>query len=705
MKTPPLHMRSEGWAGRFLVILLYVLIPGSIAFGQHEFFIAPGGDDAASGTRAHPFATLAGARDALRLHRDDRAQPIVVWIEPGVYRLTEPMALDGRDSGSANAPIVYRAQESTVRLVGGVGLDRTEFSPVTDADVLARLAGAQAREHVRQLDLASVGVMEIGAIAPRGFSQPIRPAPVELFVGGEPMRLARWPNDGFAHTGRVIDPKQPDGAPAGLTFQFDHARLARWARAGDGQGGGVGGVVGGAWAYGYWKYDWADESIPIASFDSDRNTITLAHDSGYGVTTDKPFYVENLLEELDEPGEYYVDRSAGVLYFWPTESTGEMWLSTLDEPMMRLQGVSHIKLEGLTFEYTRGDAIVAKDCQHVTLLGCTIRNIGNRGVLATGGQRVGVDSCVISNTGEGGLSLSGGDRATLTPSGHEVVNCDINNFSRRTATYRPAVRLAGVGIRVAHNEMHDAPHSAIIYAGNDHLIERNDIHHVLRRTGDGGAVYCGRDWTTAGTIIQNNSFHDLVGISKWENAVYIDDQASGIIVRSNVFADCHWGMLVGGGHNNVIEHNVFVDCTRAIHLDARGLGWAARTFDTLKERLEAVPYQQEPWASRFPWLVDILHDEPMAPKGNVLHGNVLIRSGTILDDIAPPARELSTITSNVETDRQDVLVRADDSVHLDNAVLRKLVPDFVPIPFESIGPEGQPGADGDWREEKQEEGP
>ena len=137
-------------------------------------------------------------------------------------------------------------------------------------------------------------------------------------------------------------------------------------------------------------------------------------------------------------------------------------------------------------------------------------------------------------------------------------------------------------------------------------------------------------------MIRYNFFHDLQGVQQWENAVYIDDQAGGMQIYGNIFHNCHWGMLIGGGRDNVIENNVFSSCKLALQLDARGLGWGKdRLGPILRERLAAMPYTQKPWSDRHPELMNILDDEPMTPKRNVLRNNVLYRSGQIDARIDP----------------------------------------------------------------------
>ena len=220
------------------------------------------------------------------------------------------------------------------------------------------------------------------------------------------------------------------------------------------------------------------------------------------------------------------------------------------------------------------------------------------------------------------------------------------------------------------------------------MIEYNEIHHVLSRTGDGGAVYTGRDWTFQGNVIRYNFVHDLQGVYLWENAVYIDDQAGGMQIYGNIFHNCHWGMLIGGGRDNVIENNVFSSCGLALQLDDRGLGWGKeRLGPTLRERLAAMPYTKSPWADRYPELINILDDEPMAPKRNVLHNNVLYRSGKIDARIAPIAKQNATLADNLETDENPGFV---DPEQLNfklwpDARLQEMLPGFKPIPFKQIG--------------------
>lgn len=673
--------------------LCFSLLTGAVSSAE-VLHVAPGGDDAAPGTAEAPLASL---ERALELRREamteGKSGEHAILLHDGDYFLSESCLIGAADSGAGAARLTIASHPGErARLLGGVRLAPEAFRPIDDREVASRIIDVNARTRVVEVDLRAAGVTSFEAVQPRGMRHPVAAAPLELFINGEPLTVARWPNEGFVETGDIVDsgsiPRQgetPDRAPV---FHFLGERPKRWTQAPD------------AFAYGYWKWDWADEAIRIAAIDDEAGTIELARPHTYGVFAGRPYYVENLLEEIDRPGEYYIDRAAGKLYLFPPQdlADAEIILSTLAESLLHITNADHVRLERVDLACTRGDAVRVEGGEHVEVVGCRIYNIGARGVIVRGGQHHTIRSCDVFQTGEGGISLTGGERRTLTPARHRAVNNDIHHFNRRTNTYRPGIGLGGVGNAALHNRIHQAPHSAIIFGGNDHRIEFNEIDHVLRRTGDGGAVYTGRDWTTRGHSISHNYFHDLYGERKWENAVYIDDMACGSTIRGNVFQRCHWGMLLGGGRDLLVENNLFVDCTQAVHLDARGLGWAGRLEPTMRERLEAMPYQEEPWRSRYPRLVDILEDDPMTPKGNVLRRNLLVRSGRIDQDLAAAAREHGRIEDNRSLAENPPFLEIRDGRLMisDGAAGIESLPDFEAIPFDRMGlqEDDHRGADG-----------
>ena len=603
------------------LILLALLFTAPALAGPLALYISPQGHDSALGGKASPLATLAGARDRLRILKRVGKVPkegVTVWLRAGTYFQRETFALTAADDVSP-APVTYAAYSGeAVRLTGG--WEVAGWKPVTDASILGRLDPA-ARGHVLQTDLKAQGITDYGQMTPRGFGSPVTPAGLELFFADVPMTLARWPNVGqWAHIAGTTADQAADH------FAYAGDRPERWAKAED------------AWVYGYWKFDWADSYTKITGINAEHHWVTTAPATDLlSYTLGHRWYALNLLEELDTPGEWYLDRRAGILYFWPPSDIrrGHPTVS-LTRDLVRLDGVSHVTLRGLTLEACRGDAITIRGGTHNLIDECSVLSAGNRGATIADTTDSGVRGGEITGTGEGGVSLDGGDRKTLVPGRNFVVNCRIHDYSRWARTYRPGVGIDGVGNRVAHNLIYDAPHNAILLGGNDHLIEYNEIHHVCRQTGDAGAFYMGRDWTMRGNIVRFNYFHDLVNETGVKGeyhdvmAVYLDDTAAGTVVFGNVFVRAGHAVEVGGGRDIVVANNIFVDCLPAVSLDARGLGWAAKSLAPggdwgMEKRLAAVPYDAPPYSTRYPHLANVLKDNPTAPKYDVIQNNIAVR--------------------------------------------------------------------------------
>jgi len=642
-------------------------------------YVSTKGNDAWSGKLARPrrdhrdgpFATLERARDELRRLRAAGALSggAAVLIRGGSYQLGQAFALAAQDSGTRQGRITYQAYPGEqVRLVGGKLV--TGFRPVTDPQVLARLEPA-ARGKVLQADLRALGVTDYGEVKGGG---------LELFFRNRRMTLARWPNQGFT---TIVDTAGGDRYDIRGTwgdrigkFVYEGDRPSRWIGEQD------------PWVHGYWFWDWSDERHPVAAIDPAQHTISVRPPyHGYGYRKGQWYYAFNLLSELDAPGEWYLDRAAGVLYFRPPSAlaAGRPTVSVLST-LVTMSDVSYLTLQGLLFEAARGTAVTISGGTGNRVSDCTLRNLGGYGVTVHGGRGHGVSGCEIYQTGQGGISLEGGDRRTLAAARHFAENNHIHHYSEWNRMYHPAIAISGVGIRVAHNLIHDAPHEAVGFWGNDHVMEYNEIHHVCTESNDAGAIYCGRDWTMRGNVVRYNFMHHVTGFrDRGCVGVYLDDMLCGTTIFGNVFYQVTEAAFVGGGRDTVIENNIFVDCRPAVHVDARALGWAADTVPTtMIERLQAMPYQQPPWSTRYPLLVGITQDEPAAPKGNLVLRNICV--GGRWDEIEEKIRPLVTFRDNlldqdphfVDPARLNFQLRADSPAYRLG---------FKRIPVEKIGPQ------------------
>jgi hypothetical protein len=615
-------------------VLVCLVIAGCGGEQGMVFHVSPDGNDTWSGHRAEsagddgPFATLERARDAVReLKRTDAfpAAGVTIVLGAGTYRCESPLLLGEDDGGTVDAPVVWRAEDgSEVILSGGVVVDN--FSPVSDSSILSRLR-PEVAEYVRQADLGALNVGDYGTVDPRGNR-------IEVYWDRKFQTIARWPDEGWLEiadipqTGeRMINSgldRDKSPVPRGRhygRFTYPGDRPSDWSDTAD------------AWVHGYWTWDWSDQFLPVALIDTAKREITPAEPHhGYGYTKGQRFYFLNVLEELDTPGEWYLDRGTGILYMYPPSATDTATVPVLNEPMVTVEGARHLRLEGFTFECARAGAVRIDDGTEVVIAGCTFRNLGKTAVIIEGGSENGVLSCDMYDLAGGGIILGGGDLETLTPAANFAENNHIHHFAIRLKTYQPGVQVTGVGNRVRHNLIHDAPHTGIFLVtgqvGNDHLIEFNELHSLAQETGDVGAIYlCARNYTFRGTVIRHNYLHDLHGPGlHGVMGVYLDDFTSGTTIYGNVFLRAGRAAFVGGGRDNTIENNLFIECDPSLHLDARGLGWAAYYFkdntQTFKDQLAAVRYTEPPYSDRYPGLATIFDSDPAVPRGNVFRRNV-----------------------------------------------------------------------------------
>ncbi len=669
---------------RLTMCVASLLLWTSLSAGQTSIFhVSPRGNDTWSGKPADPnpaqtdgpFATLERARDAIRSMKKagGLAQGgVTVLIRGGIYHRAATFDLTKEDSGTPDSPIVYRAYPGeTVRFTGGKVVER--FEPVADPAVLKRFPD-ESRDKVLRANLKGQGIVNFGGVVADR---------LELYFNDQPMTLARWPNDGFMKIVDLLGGKprivrSTRGDQIGK-FTCDSDRLKRWVGEKD------------LWVHGYWYWDWSDQRHKVKTIDPKKRMIeVLPPYHHYGYRKGQWFYAFNVLSEIDQPGEWYLDRETGDLYFYPPSPIehGSAVVSVATG-LVKMDGVSHVSLERIGFEAARGTAIQMQNCSNCRVVACTIRNVGGSGIVVNQGESNMIYGCDISQMGDGGISLRGGDRKTLKPARHVAENNHIHHYGLWNRMYQRGIGLWGVGLRAAHNLIHDAPHQAIGFSGNDHVIEFNEIHSVCFESNDAGAMYAGRDWTQRGTIIRHNYLHHITGFrDRGCVGVYLDDMYCGTEISGNVFYKVTRAAFIGGGRDCLVENNIFVDCPRAMHIDARALGWAHAHADgwikeaQTKGTLSGIRYNQPPYSERWPRLVTILDHKPKAPEGNVVRRNIFF--GGTWNDINSAAKPFVKLEDNltdvdprfVDYEKQDFRLRDDSPAFRVG---------FQRIPVEKIG--------------------
>ena len=480
---------------------------------------------------------------------------------------------------------------------------------------------------------------------------------------------------------------------------YDHDRPDRWTEATA------------PWVNGYWRYLWANKYLPVTAIDTAANVFTITDRPGYRIATGRFWYGLNLLEEIDRPGEWYLERDPeapggtfGRLYLWPPEklNTAEIMLSLHGgdgAALVRLDSVSRVRFEGLTFELTRGDGIVIEGSRDVVIDRCVLRNIGGQGIATGGCTRIGVLDSELSGIGSEGVRLSGGDRRTLTPGRNYVRNCRIRDFGRWKRTYSQAVRFhEGVGNEATHNLIHGTPHIAIQYSGNEHLIRYNEIFDSCRETGDAGVIMGDWGWDSRGNLIADNYLHDNVSRVPGRgsfNAVYLDGSCAGDTISGNIFYDSgEFGVMHNSGREVVIDNNIFVGGKAAIHATVHA--W----YDTTEghamnflERIQAFDYRKPPWSLAYPALAATPDDRGhpdferfKLPVGSLLVRNLSWRSRYWLDPRRLEAYDhYERIAGNIDGEDPRFLDEAGRRLALRGDSPAWEIPGFRRIPFEKMG--------------------
>ena len=581
---------------------------------ERRLHVATAGDDAGIGDVAAPFATLERARDEIRqLRAKGFAGSVAVMIAPGRYARTAGFALDRRDSGSETGRVVYAAMPGAGEVVfdGGIPVPASRFQPVADPTILARLPEA-GRGRVLVADVpghpagqTAFGVGESGRA-------------VLMLVADDKalLRPARWPNTGF-----ITETNALGETAAAIPLATE--RAPRWLGAEA------------PMAHGYWRYDWADAALPVAIEKTNAGIgLALRKSHCYGLAERPRFYVFNLLEELDEPGEWHYDSATAKLYMIPPEgkTPQSFTLTTLGEPLVAIDAADHVEFRGIAFRHTRGDAVKVRRSREVAFAGCDFRGIGGVAIAADGCPGLVVRGSAFRNLGHGALDVSAGDRRTLEPGGIRIHGNAFSRVGQFARTYTPAVLIHGVGAVVCHNECFDMPSSAMRIEGNDHVVERNRIHDVVLESDDQGAIDLWGDPSYRRCIFRHNTFKDIGGAGATacgRAGIRLDDAISGMFIYGNTFIDSargnFGGVQIHGGNNNVVYANRFIDCGIGVSFGPWGRERWLERIERNPEYVEKIRKRVDvfapPYSTRYPELPRLREDYDR----NFIWGNTMIR--------------------------------------------------------------------------------
>ena len=592
-----------------------------------------------------PGVNLETMRDEIRAARAAgtiaKDEAVTVTFAPGEYSVvSNGLVLEqGKDDG-----ITFRAEkQGTVRFVGGVRVPFGDFKAISDEGVLSRL-DASVREKVRVADLSALvkGDLKPWPDSIRG----VLPGPW-FCRNGRQLTVARWPNEdaengGWSGFENCIKPggniwaieKKAPGAKDPGVFEFPGDRAARWD------------FTKGVWMLAYWKYDWACEYLRAGSYDPATRAVTMATFAEYGVGKGnngyfrkRRFYALNLLEELDAPGEWYLDRVQKKLYYLPLpdDERAELYLALETPYFVKVAGARNVRFENLALAYSHGGtALAVKGCDNL-VRNCEIYCHAGCAV-SLNGERNRVTGCTIAHNASTAVSVDGGYRRILIPGNNLVDRCDISDYAIQKRIYAPAVSISGCGNAIRNCRIHEGPYIALWYYGNEHLIADNTFDRVVLEAGDSGCIYSGQDCAALGTLIFGNVISNLAKTPEETNSrqgIYFDDNDWGDDVIGNTFIHAGRALFVGGGKLHRFRNNLVTECRNGLHIDARAKTWKslngvdAEGRPLALQKIRSFEPRYAPWSVLYPQLAEALDNAPNMPDFNVLEGNVFHKCTSI----------------------------------------------------------------------------
>lgn len=673
----------------------------------HTFHVsADGCDECGDGSEKSPLGTLHAALEKVRGLGGAK-----IVLHEGVYNFDSPAVIDAEMSGTEESPlIIMSADGECAYLSASHRIPSSAFKPVTDEAVLARLK-PEVRAHVLKADLNEIGIKDFGVVGYGG---------AVLQYNNEPQILARYPNVGEK---QITMSEKIYEVGSGRNDEEDHPweigitdpHCLEWQWNDD------------IWLFGALFAEWARRYAQIGSFNREKMSMRGLHGFGWdGVQYNEAndYYFLNVFEELDAPGEWYLDRNSGILYFYPPNGalTENDVVSFIAKPcnLIECKDASNVIIDRLDAGRCMGSAIFVCNCHQVLVQRCHVTGTCGTGedslaaVEIAGGSLCGAIATTVEHFTATAMAVSGGDRINLIPSNNFIQNCFLIN-----PHYRHGLRTGGCGNIVSHNYVHNTTTGDCGH--NEGIFEYNIVEGGDTETHDTGMMYvAGGGCSTCGNHFRYNYFFDF---AEGDYGIYFDDLSRGMYAYGNIVVGngttgdgttWHSGGRSFNAHNggeHCFYNNISIDAgyfafggdvtywlfdgnwnglypgIRDASLDKRGDTYMGR-YPTYRDYVAAIDqYEEDLHTPGYVRMSGWAERRLRTPWCNHYENNLIFRAARPykLDHGIETATGLETnyITNEdpgfEDLDGRDYRIKPD-------APLFKEIPDFVPPPFEKMGP-------------------
>ena len=515
-----------------------------------DIYVAPAGSDGNSGAFDKPVGTIRRAQQLVREKiKSDPTQPVTVILRGGRYELTEPIVFTDEDSGTNQAAVIYTALPGETPVLSGGRI----------------LSGWKKKS--KNTWSTIIPAVQTGKWYFR-----------QLYADGQRLSRGRYPAEGFI----TISEASPDAK----TFKFDQK---------------LPGELGGSDVELIVIQNWSIARAVIAEHQGQNLTCgTPLGWIGHGACTasaGKKVFLENKLEFLNQPGQWYLERATGELTYRSGDNedpTDKLFVAPYLEQMLIIEGtaqkpIRNLYFKGIVFAHAgwqllpggyrgiqagyNGEVYIPKEMPEEEALPvaiklkyaqdcgfekCRFLHIGSSAIgLSAGTRRNRIVGCEVADIGANGIHIGFPDRPIKVldedwsnpddvPTGNEVSNCYIHHCGKENFGCVGLFTAFTENTRFTHNYVCKMPYTGISVgfrwsptpsSQKNCIVEYNHIHDVMLKLADGGGIYT--LGTQPGTVIRGNHIYNIHRSSYAHggapnNGIFIDESSSGFLFENNI---------------------------------------------------------------------------------------------------------------------------------------------------------------------------
>ena len=501
---------------RFAVFVLFIIAVFNLTAAAetenniYKFYVSANGSDGADGTIENPFRTIERARSEVRdLRADGIDDKALIILRQGNYFRFKSFKMTEKDYNMS-----FEAYPNeTVTFSGGLKIPDEKISSASDTEIGSLVTDDNARQNLKEADLNDL--YRYCDIPKANGSSPI-----QLYGSGKPYELSTYPDkrENALMTESVINDNT-------LTYTDDTDRQLAWSDK----------SVSDMYVFGHISRIWGVDFKSVSSFSKSEKKAELENIDDKISVKESGFLLCNIPEEINSPGEYYIDRENKKAYFYPYDESdlSDTYVSIINDALITSNGSENITFKNINFEYSRYNLFYIKNSDGFTFDNCSFKHFAKINEITSDGANI--KNCTFYDGTRGGVIFNGGDTVNLTGGKGVIENSTFDSLSRLHPTGGFGVFLAGFENTIRNCELKNSDYSLLSAGGIGSKVIGNKIHDGTKWVSDMGAVYYGIAYTSVGTEFYNNIFYDNYSDYGSTASIYWDDRSVGPYIHDNLF--------------------------------------------------------------------------------------------------------------------------------------------------------------------------